>query len=164
MTAVIAHTRFMLPVVAALLLLTTTAPRAHAGDLGKILGALAVGYVAYEVLDGLDDCNRGPNYCPPPPNLAPPPDRGVHRNYAPPSPYYHGGEAKYWYKEGYKDGFKDGENYGYREGHQDGYRQGDRDGYRKGVKTGYRYGYGDGYGDGRHDGFIEGVRVPRGRR
>jgi hypothetical protein len=166
MTAAATQTRLMLPVVAALLLFATAAPRAHAGDLGKILGALAVGYVTYEVLDSLDDIRdntRGQYYNPPPPvcRPAPPP---VHRNYNPPSPYYYGGENRYWYNEGYKDGFKDGEQYGYREGHQDGYRQGDRDGYRRGIRTGYRYGYGDGYDDGHHDGFIEGVHVPRGRR
>ncbi len=166
MTTAITRNRAWLPILSVFLLTTLTSTKVFAGDLGKILGALAVGYVAYEVLDDLDDSPRhrghGPRYSPPRPH---PRARVVHRRYDPPTPYFHGGEAKYWYNEGYSDGFKDGDQHGYKvgftDGHRVGYRQGDKNGFRRGAKRGYRVGYDDGYGDGHHDGFRQGKHSRR---
>jgi len=153
MTTAYRRTNVAVALAAIVLLSSLTATRALANDTGKILGALAAGYVAYEILDELSKPQRcGP---PPMPYCAPP-----HDNYNPPSGYYAGGEARYWYKEGYKDGFKDGENYGFDTGYEVGYSDGDRNGYRRGTRDGYRIGYGDGYDNGHHDGFIQGSHRP----
>ena len=157
MTTVLRRNSLCLTLVAVVALSLVTMPRAHAGDFGKILGALAAGYVAYEVLDSFDDCRP-----------CTPSRQYPNQRYNPPPSYYHGGEAKYWYKEGYGDGFKDGADYGTRKGFNQGYRvgyqDGDRNGYKRGVRKGYSIGYGDGYGDGHFDGFIEGVHHPSRRR
>lgn len=164
MTTSLTRNRLWVTLVAVTVLTGLTATRAFAGDLGKVLGALAVGYVAYEVLDGIDDLRDAPRQYAPPPGPPRGPVANPHRNYDPPAPYYHGGEAKYWYNEGYSDGVKDGKRIGYNEGFNDGYREGDKNGYRRGVRTGYQVGYDDGYDDGHHDGFIKGVHRPNGRR
>jgi hypothetical protein len=139
-----------LALVGVALLSGMATPKAQAGDLGKVLGAVAVGYLAYE-LASHNDRARAPAYGPPPP---PPPHRDPHPSYNPPSPYYDGRRVTNAYNEGYRDGYTDGN----RNGFQNGYRAGDANGYRRGTADGYRWGYGDGYGDGRHDGWRGGPR------
>lgn len=155
-TTALRRSSTLLTLVAVLALLQLGTTRAHATDWGKVLGAVAAGYVTYQVLDGLSDSRAAVRHYTPNPRYNPPPS------------YYDGGEARYWYQEGYSDGFNDGTDYGRRQGfdqgYRVGYRDGDRAGYQRGVGTGYRIGYGDGYGDGHRDGFIEGIRVPPRRR
>lgn len=169
MTVAIPRSVVVAPLIA-VLALTLAAPRAHAGDAGKILGAIAAGYVAYEVLDRLGDIrDNGPRYGPPPPAYGPPPPAygpppgrpAPYQNYNPPAPY-RGSGANYWYKEGYQDGFQDGTQNGVSKGYKMGWRDGENYGYQRGTKNGYRVGYGDGYDDGHYDGYIQGSH--RGRR
>lgn len=98
---------------------------ARANDLERVLGALAVGYLAYEALDDAR------HLAPPPPPPPPPP-----MAYNPPPAGYHGGVPCHWYREGYNDAFRGRPVYAppsprvergeallwYRNGHEDGVR------------------------------------------
>lgn len=158
MTATRSRSTLYLTLAAVMALSVMTTARAFAGDTGKILGALAAGYLAYEVLDGLDDCSRSRRSHAPAPRYRAP--SYPHQNYNPPNSYYQGGEAKYWYKEGYQDGFTDGDRYGtqkgFNQGYRVGYHDGDKNGHRRGVRKGYRIGFGDGYDVGHYDGYVTG--------
>ena len=145
MTTAARHTNVYLALAAVVVLSTFTAAKAVAGDTAKVLGAIAAGYIAYELLD--NHSSGRTHYTGNP-----------HQKYRPPSNYYHGSEAKYWYNTGYRDGFGDGNRYGFNNGYRTGYRHGDRNGYRRGTHDGYRWGYGDGYYDGHSDGYIRGSR------
>jgi len=140
MTTAVNRTSMYLSLIAVALLMTVTAPRAVASDAGKILGAVAAGYIAYELLSGSSSGHAGytsgyhGSYGYP------------HQRYSPPSRYSGGGSANYWYNTGYRDGFKDGNEYGF----NNGYRTGTHDGYRWGYGDGYHDGYGDGRRDGRY--------------
>lgn len=54
-----------LATVASAALLLTAAPRAEANDTGKVLGAIAAGYLAYQLLDRADNPRCVPRTCPP---------------------------------------------------------------------------------------------------
>lgn len=54
-----------LAMVMAAALLLTAAPRAEADDTGKVLGAIAAGYLTYQLLDRASSPRCGPRPCPP---------------------------------------------------------------------------------------------------